>query len=53
MLLFQQPGYFAGIEQFEIDNPTGRPYFYAYPELAKLPVISRAVLTTPLIQKAD
>jgi iron complex transport system substrate-binding protein len=36
---FNNPGIFAGIEQFEIDNPTGRPYFYAYPELAKLPVI--------------
>ncbi|NLW90189.1 MAG: iron ABC transporter substrate-binding protein [Syntrophomonadaceae bacterium] len=36
---FNNPAIFAGIEQMEIDSPTGRPYFYAYPELAKLPVI--------------
>ncbi|UWG98496.1 iron ABC transporter substrate-binding protein [Dehalobacter sp. DCM] len=30
---------FAGIEQMEIDSPTGRPYLYANPSLADLPVI--------------
>ena len=29
----------VGVEQMEKDNPTGRPYFYAYPELKNLPTI--------------
>ncbi|MGI6554838.1 MAG: iron ABC transporter substrate-binding protein [Bacillota bacterium] len=29
----------VGVEQIEIDNPMGRPYFYAFPELKDLPVI--------------
>lgn len=36
---FNNPGIFAGIEQIELDNPTGRPYLYANPTLAELPVI--------------
>lgn len=36
---FNNPAIFAGVEQMEIDNPTGRPYIYANPTLATLPVI--------------
>ncbi|OCZ50931.1 hypothetical protein A7D23_13880 [Dehalobacter sp. TeCB1] len=36
---FENTDIFAGIEQMEIDSPTGRPYLYANPSLAKLPVI--------------
>ncbi|NLW64484.1 MAG: iron ABC transporter substrate-binding protein [Syntrophomonadaceae bacterium] len=36
---FNNPDIFAGVEQMEIDNPTGRPYLYAYPTLTSLPVI--------------
>jgi len=36
---FNKPDIFAGIEQHEIDNPTGRPYLYAYPMLTSLPII--------------
>ncbi|HHU89679.1 MAG TPA: iron ABC transporter substrate-binding protein [Clostridiaceae bacterium] len=36
---FNNPDIFAGIEQMEIDSPTGRPYLYANPTLTTLPVI--------------
>jgi iron complex transport system substrate-binding protein len=29
----------VGIEQFELDQPIGRPYIFAYPEIKDLPVI--------------
>ncbi|MDD2234480.1 MAG: iron ABC transporter substrate-binding protein [Desulfitobacteriaceae bacterium] len=36
---FNNPAIFVGIEQMEIDSPTGRPYLYANPLLVELPVI--------------
>jgi len=36
---FNNTGIIVGIEQMEIDSPTGRPYMLANPSLTKLPVI--------------
>jgi iron complex transport system substrate-binding protein len=33
--------YVVGVEQIEVDNPTGRPYLLANPALAELPVIGQ------------
>jgi iron complex transport system substrate-binding protein len=33
--------YVVGVEQIEVDRPTGRPYLLANPELADLPVIGQ------------